>query len=123
MDDLLFTIDGKPAYRLKKLDPGWELIRYDHGGKVIERGSHKGELTKSGWKKMASGNGLYPHTIRHALDLIMDDIILSHPATKAVPVVDGLRAIRTEIGKLEGALEAAASQADSLLDLPVSDGV
>lgn len=104
---LTFTVAGKPLYMLVKLDPGWELKKFDVGGRVIEKGIRTGEKTTSGWKKMAKGNGQYPHTIRHALDLIADDIILSH-GNEQLPVVDGLRLIRQEIGKLEHTLDALA---------------
>lgn len=110
----VFNVEGKPKYKLIKQDPGWELTYYDEGGKLIEKGRWQGQHTKAGWKKMAQGQGMFPHNIRHAMDMMMDDIILTHGCGE-VPVVDGLREIKSQLAKIEGTLSAKAEEAESLL--------
>lgn len=73
MNILFNNSDGSHAYKLVKQDPGFELMRWDAGGRMIERGRYSGQAMKAGWRKMAGGNGLYPNSISRAIDLIAAD--------------------------------------------------
>jgi len=74
------TSDGKPAYMLVKQDPGFELMRYEQS-KPISRGKHVGTMSTEGYRKMAAGNGLYPSSLRNALDLIVQDQMIQSDDT------------------------------------------
>jgi hypothetical protein len=98
--------DGSPAYKLVKLECGYELMRWSEGGEEITRGRYIGNTTKSGWKKMAAGNGLFPTDIRYAIQLIADDQLSA--GTNSVDLKTELREVSKYMRELDAVAEVAA---------------
>jgi hypothetical protein len=105
MEILFSGSDGSKQYKLVKRDPGWELMEWEVGGGLVKYGSHKGNVTKSGWRKMAGNNGLYPHDMNHAISMIAESQM-----EKSKKCHVNLKDARTELTKYLNTITAAAER-------------
>lgn len=105
--NLIFTHDSGVRYRMRKLDPGWVLEKWDTGGNEITRGKNKGSLSKAGWKSM----GLYPHDVHHAYSIIAEDFMDTTQGD--YDITDGL----TLVAKYLRSLKVTADKAKEVLNV------
>lgn len=98
--------DGNNRYLLVKMDPGWELQKWDNGGDVIKTGKYKGQVKREGWRKMASGNGVYPHNIKHAILIISEDLMLDQKGT--LSILDGMKQVVKMLSEMDMIAECMA---------------
>jgi hypothetical protein len=103
--NIIFTNkSGNDLYKLIKRECGWELMRWDEGGDTITRGQYAGREKKAAWRKMGGGNGCYPNSMKHAVNIIADDQLYLQSGTV------NIKEARSQVNGFLNDLEAHAER-------------
>lgn len=101
--NLVFSIEGKEAYKLVKRDPGWELMEWQEE-RISEGIRNKGATIPARWEKMNKGNGCYPSSVDHALSIMAERLYDRKPRL-TLKAVDGLEEIHRMLRTIDYQVE------------------